>query len=194
MKPVIMVADDFFPDPDVMQYQVLNGEFENFVSPWDNVTYPGINKVLPFRVVERLHKRLGEILGAEIQPVATFARLTSKNTPAAPHKIHSDRVMANYSAHIYVSSEWPPGGGTSFWTHKTEGHMQTDDTDVDAVVRDMNSLDMWTRSHTCQGKFNRVVIHDARYWHCAEPIGGWGDNPSNGRVVITCFFNVKEKD
>lgn len=193
MKPVIATFDDFFDEPLVAQKEILDGNFENFVSPWDGVTYPGINQNLPDWVKEYVIERLSAIVGGPIAPVAIFARVTSAATGAAPHRIHSDRLMAEFSAHIYISGFWPEGAGTTFWTHVSEGHVHDDHTDVATITRDMHDASQWERSIACQGAFNRVLIHDASFYHSAEPVGGWGDSPQNGRVVVTCFFNKGSK-
>jgi hypothetical protein len=190
MKPIIATFDNFFKQAELAHEQIVNGVFSDFVSPWDGVTYPGINQNLPAWVQDYVLRRLEGITGEIVLPQAMFARVTSLQTGIAPHKVHSDKIMGEYSAHVYLSREWPAGAGTSFWNHVTEGVIHTDETNVPLVQADMNDESKWVRSLTCQGLFNRILIHDARYWHCAEPVGGWGDSPQNGRVVLTCFFNT----
>jgi hypothetical protein len=96
--------------------------------------------------------------------------------------------MGEYSLHVYLSKKWPEGAGTSFWRHPTQGDRHDDETDIDVIQADQNDISRWMRSFTVQGRFNRAVIHDASFWHCAEPVGGWGTDPHNGRLVHTTFF------
>lgn len=191
MRPVLAIFDGFFKDPARAHADIIGGDFGDFVSPWDSVKYPGINKGLPGWMMERVVERLEEVTAERVEPTAIFARVTSAATGNAPHRIHCDQVMGQYSAHVYLSKQWPDYAGTAFWNHKTEGQMLTDDTDVAQVMADSHLSDAWEKSFTCQGKFNRLLIHDSRLWHSAEPVGGWGDSPANGRVVLTCFFNTK---
>lgn len=191
MKPVLAVFDDFFYDADrVYNEVVVGGRFEPFVSPWDDVTYPGINKAIPAWIEDFMITRLEEVTGEHVDIQALFARVTSNLTGPAPHRIHSDKIMAQHSAHVYLSKEWPFGGGTSFWTHNIDGPFHDDNTDTEMVMRDSHDPDKWTMTMNCHGKFNRLLIHDARCWHSAEPVGGWGESPADGRVVLTCFFNT----
>lgn len=194
MRPSIAIFDDFLECPLVAREEILAGKFEDYQSPWDSVVYPDINKNLPDWVKEYVGRRLAQITGGTVEVHAMFARATTSKTPAAPHKIHSDKIMGQYSAHIYLSRDWPEGAGTSFWDHVTEGPKHTDETNVDVVVADANNASLWVPVFTAQGKFNRVILHDACYWHCAEPVGGWGDGLEDGRLVLTCFFSVAEVD
>jgi len=191
MKPVLLMADDFFPDPQSARERIVEGIFGDFTSPWDGVVYPGINRDIPESITDWLKMRLGLIVNGPIEPKAIFARVTTKNTGPAPHQIHCDTIMGMYSAHVYISTYWPEASGTSFWTHHSEGPKHTPATDLTRVLEDMNDVSRWTQTMVCQGKFNRLLVHDASFWHCAEPVGGWGENAEDGRVVLTCFFNTK---
>ena len=194
MKPVIAIYDNFFKKPENVYHDVVTaGKFEDFTSPADGVVYPGINQSIPEYVSDELLVRLSDILDDSITNPIVFARATHENTPPAPHYIHSDKIMADYSCHVYLSKVWPYGSGTAIWEHKTQGNKHTDETDVDTVINDMNSSDNWFHVKQCQGKFNRILMHDASLWHSAEPYGGWGESHLNGRVVLTCFFSVGSK-
>lgn len=191
MKTVLAIFDGFFKNHDSVFADVVErGRFEDFVSPWDDVKYPGINKALPLWVVDAFVSRLSDVVGEAVHIQAIFARLTSSDMGVAPHRIHCDKLMGQYSAHVYLSKEWPAFAGTAFWDHATEGAMQTDQTDVERVMSDSHLESAWRNSFTCQGRYNRLLIHDSRLWHSAEPAGGWGTTPTNGRVVLTCFFNT----
>lgn len=192
MKPVIAIFDEFFDNAEVVRTDVVAGRFEDVVNPVDGVVYPGINKDLPGYITSTIVSRLSEIVGAPVKPTAIFARVTTKSLKDAPHKIHSDRVMGQFSAHIYLSERWPTGAGTSFWVHPSQGERHDKLTDVDLVREDQNSPERWFPGPQVQGEFNRALLHDACLWHCAEPVGGWGTSEMDGRLVITCFFNVEE--
>jgi len=192
MRPVLAVFDGFFRDPEQVRRDILAGPFADVCNPVDGVSYPDINIEVPPYVSEYVVTRLEEIFSAKVNPKVIFARLTRATGRKAPHAVHSDRIMGQYSAHVYISREWPEGAGTSFWTHVTEGSRHDENTDIDLIAKDYNDLSQWEKTINCQGLFNRVLIHDACFWHCAEPIGGWGDSPENGRVVLTCFFDVVE--
>ena len=115
-----------------------------------------------------------------------FARATYAGL-AAENKIHSDLVMGSFAAHVYLSLDWPAGSGTSFWTNKLLGMRHTAGMDP-ATIRS-NSVEDWDRYLSAQAVFNRMLIHRGDAWHLAEPVGGWGSTPEDGRLVVTCFFD-----
>jgi len=168
---------------------LLEAPYEDYRSAWDGVTYPGINKTIPPLISRYLHKQLEGIVGFRIEPVVTFARVSTKSLAPAPHMIHSDTGMATHAALVYMSELWPDDAGTSFWRHRTEGAIQTPETNCALVQSHSNDLTQWERIGLTQGKFNRILTYDARLWHCAEPVGGWGTSAETGRLVLTCFFN-----
>lgn len=192
MKPTIAIFDDFFPDPERARQAIVSGQFVDVKNPIDGVVYPGINHQLPGWVEFFVLRRLSVVLNGPVTSKAMFARLTSSVTGPAPHQIHSDTIMGQYSAHVYLSREWPEGAGTSFWSHESEGFMHTEETDIAKISVDMHRREPWRNDLRCQGLFNRILIHDARYWHCAEPVGGWGSTPEDGRLVLTCFFDAEK--
>lgn len=193
MNPVIAIFDDFFSAPEFVREDIAAGEFVDHISEWDGVRYPGINKDIPEYVTKFVEERLGEMLHSNIAIQAIFARLTTKLLPEAPHKIHSDKIMSDFSAHVYLSKDWPTNGGTSFWFHKATGAYTHEDGMDETVAKDMNDVEKWAPVFLASGAFNRILVHDSRLWHCAEPVGGWGTNSIDGRLVLTCFFNAKRR-
>lgn len=188
MKSVIAMFDDFFDSPNEIFDRITACPHGEYQSIWDGVKYPGINEVVPIDIQEFIHQRLQEITDRKISIACTFSRAMLDGM-VAPHRIHSDKIMGQYSMHIYLSKEWPAESGTSFWTHKTEGNRHTHKTDVNIVDHDHDQFDQWTRNIVMLGKFNRAVIHDATLFHCAEPGIGWGKGPKDGRLVLTTFFS-----
>lgn len=188
MKPVLGVFDNFFDNYDRVFTEISFGQFREYLSPFDGVVYPGINDFIPRFVADEIERRLQALTGRDMFITAQFARLSLGGT-YAPHKIHSDKIMGQYSMHVYLSREWPHGSGTSFWQHKTEGCEHTDDTDVELIQRDQNDPTNWNQKYVIQGCANRALIHRSTAWHAAEPAGGFGSNPRDGRLVLTTFFS-----
>lgn len=188
MQPVLAVFDNFFDQFDRVYSEISRGHFREYLSPFDGVVYPGINDFIPRFVSDEIERRLQAITGRDVLVTAMFARL-SLGGVYAPHKIHSDKIMGQYSMHVYLSPHWPCGGGTSFWEHKTQGCEHNDDTDVEVIQRDQNDSSKWNQKYVIQARANRALIHRSTSWHAAEPAGGFGDNPRNGRLVLTTFFS-----
>jgi len=188
MKPHVVVLDDFFLNPQKMLSGVQEDGFSDIVSQWDGVTYPGICKLDWFS--NYMAERMNFMFGEKIEGVTCFARITSSAQKPAPNQIHPDTVMSQYACLIYLSEVWPEGSGTSFWEHKKQGRLHTELSNHEELQRDSNDRSKWTEYYRVQGKQNRALIYDSRLFHCAEPVGGFGHNAQDGRIVLTYFFNM----
>lgn len=192
MNPIISIYDDFFSNPAAVRSAVLAGEFADITNQADGVVYPGIS-VPPRAVQEELISGVTFIMlslnAGRVVPGSIFCRATYANM-VARNKIHSDVVMGTHAAHVYLSKEWPDGAGTTFFTNKTQGMRHTQDTDVDAV-RPNEPAD-WAKYCSVQAAYNRLLIHRGDAWHLAEPVGGWGTSPADGRLVATMFFTLEQ--
>jgi hypothetical protein len=188
MNPILHIDDSAFDDPQAVRREVLNGEFADVISPVDGISYPGICALIHWDVSQAFAAKIKEKMGVNISVCYMFARAMVEGKKA-PHKVHSDKIMGDYSAHVYLSRWWPREAGTSFWKHESEGQIHTDKTDLSKI--DLTELDRWTQYEFVPGKFNRLLIHHADFWHMAEPHEGWGDTPESGRLVLTCFFKVQ---
>ena len=190
MRPHIAVFDDFFTDPNSVLDNIILGEFSDVESPFDGVTYPA----LQLKPNVDLKPVIEKILGEKIFVVTTFARLTSSAQPAAPNQIHPDTVMSTHALLIYVSKDWAEGHGTSFWSHGKWGPSHDPRVqDNQELQRDSNDESKWLRKSLVQGAFNRALFYDSKLFHRAEPVGGFGSGPADGRIVLTCFFNILQK-
>lgn len=186
MKPVLAMFDNFFNEPKLILGAVRNCSYSDVVNPVDGVTYPGICLEVPELVRETFISQLSSLLGYNIEPNFIFARRMPEGVKN-PHQVHSDISMGKYSAHVYVNLLWPEGAGTGFYSHETEGHQQTFSTKIENLS--YSGFDKWSKTLFCQGKYNRCLIHDASFFHCAEPAEGFGQHKYNARTVLTCFFN-----
>jgi hypothetical protein len=189
MKPIFAMFNDFFKNPDTVIKAIYDVGFDQIVSPMDGITYSGIH-IINDANKEAFQGELALILGEEVIINSLFARVMYKDVGGAVNKIHSDKIMGEYACHVYLSRHWPIGAGTSFWSHNETGSDYHFDGKDELYDKDTNDLGKWTRVGFCQGFFNRILIHDSRLWHCAEPIGGWGETAKEGRLVLTCFFSI----
>ena len=186
MNPIISVTDQFFPSFPEARRALLDGVYEDIVNPVDGVVYPAIQRVLHAGLQRFVRHRLCHMVRREVQVTAMFSRAMFEGM-GAPNKIHSDRVMGRYAAHIYMSEAWPEGAGTSFWTNLEQGPEHHGEIDTSRIRP--NEMADWERYKLVQAAPNRCLVHDGHAWHLAEPIGGWGREPADARLVITCFFD-----
>lgn len=186
MNPVISIQDRAFRHVDAVRADVLAGKFADITSPLDGVVYPAIQKELPPEALVEFADGIAFLMGRRPTVKAAFARATYAGL-VATNKIHSDLIMGTYAAHVYLSHEWPDGAGTSFWSNKHVGMRHRPEIDPE-IIRPNEPAD-WERYLSVQAKYNRILIHRGDAWHLAEPVGGWGKTPEDGRLVLTCFFD-----
>lgn len=186
MHTHLAMFDGFFDEPEQVRQAILEREFVSVDNPVDKISYPNICLDVPLAVREAFVGRLSMISLRPVSAQFVFARLMLEGEEI-PHHVHSDRSMGDYSAHVYLSPTWPDGAGTGFYTHETEGHRECTET-VHANL-DFKSMDKWEKNLFCQGSFNRLLMHDSSFFHCAEPLNGFGKTKEDGRLVLTCFFN-----
>ena len=188
-SPIITIQPGVFPNAFSIREDILACSFENITSDVDGVTYPGICLNLPDRVKQEFITRIEEYTGHTVEVKTMFARAMLA-TEISPHKVHSDDSMGQYSAHVYLSIDPPKESGTAFFDHATEGKFNKYNTDIEKI--DHKSFNNWTQYDFCPGHYNTLLVHRSEYWHCALPTTGWGISPRNGRLVLTCFYNIKE--
>lgn len=156
------------------------GDVEN---PYDGVTYPLINWTLPGEVAEEVSARLGAV------PNSLFLRMSPKGVHC-PHPVHHDLSMGKFSMMLYLFEH---GGfaGTGFVAHKKTGVMFAPENENIArlVGRDCAEPDSWLIISHAQAKENRMITFPAGLFHCALPIGGFGTDPTNARIVLTAFYD-----
>jgi hypothetical protein len=184
MNPIIGVYDNFFAVPEAQRSRVNMGTFEDVEH--QDITYPLICKNLDPLTRAIFVGKLEDYLGAKVHSPTVFAR----KMPAGvriPNWIHTDSAMGTHSAHVYLSPEWPAGTGTGFYTHATEGYRPSKFTNHREVQA--RSFDNWSRYLLVEGKYNRLLVHKADHFHCAEPVEGFGVGDQE-RLVLTCFFTL----
>ena len=182
-----MIVDGFLDTFDDLKAHAMAVDYTGVTNPADGILYPDITADIPVEVVDEVQFRLNKVIGRPVTINTIFMRLTSSNTHGAPHQAHTDTIMGNYTMLLYLQ-DGP--GGTSFVKHKETG-MVTDPMtpyELEAWQRDTNIPEAWEITEMVEMKENRANIIPANLFHRAEPVGGFGDDVSNGRIVLTAFF------
>lgn len=187
MIPTLFYADSFPVVTGIREQILAHSTFKPYQSPHDGVIYPGIAENIPANVKRIFQAEIETCLHLAIDTVVIFSRIMSAGM-AVPHRVHSDRIMAEFSAHLYLSTEFTEGSGTGFFRHKIFGDRHTAET-IDSEVRP-NSPEDWQEYARIPARFGRLLIHDATLWHCAFPLEGFGQAPEDSRMVLTAFFNI----
>jgi hypothetical protein len=102
---------------------------------------------------------------------------------------------------LYLNRETHCRGGTEIVRFRNEelgeggGDMEygpTDEYGVEIWKEYTNDQYAWERVNICEMKPNRAFIFDSRLMHRAAPIGGFGSNAQDGRLVLTVFFDLPQ--
>lgn len=188
-------TDNFLNKFDKFREHLLSLDFKGEVNPEDGVLYPDISSNIPDYVLEELRNFVRTKFDVE-KYNTPFIRRSLKDTPV-PHQSHSDRIMGSHSLMFYLSKDKdiPKGSGTGLVKHIETGIIKDTGGIISQIAfKDTNCPDKWELYKLIEMRQNRVSIFDADLWHRAEPIGGFGDSTSNGRLVLTWFFTGKEKE
>lgn len=179
------VFDNFLSFYDELKEYSLIADFKDEVNEVDGVVYPQICKELPRNIERELISRLKHVFG-NVSRYKMFMRKSPEGV-SVPHVAHTDISMGKYSAMLYLNND---NGGTAFLKHVQTGIMYSpgDPDYLKPVVRDQNDQDKWQVMDMVQMQENRCAIFDAGYFHCATPVGGFGQG-QNSRTVLTCFFD-----
>lgn len=183
-----MIIDNFLASFAALKTYAQSIEYDGITNPEDGVTYPDVNGKIPGFVFDQIQDCLDFMFHKDVLIRSMFLRLTALNTSGAPHQAHTDSVMGDYTLLLYLN-DGP--GGTSLVRHKETG-MDVDPGDDAELLRvwqrDTNVPDAWEITEMIEMKENRANIIESHLMHRAEPPGGFGVDPRDGRIVLTAFF------
>lgn len=174
-----VIYDDFLPNFSEWRSWADTLKFPPVVNEVDGVTYPGICTAVP---TFGMRKLLAAVMGREVQLNALFLRLSLAGV-SVPHQAHHDAVMGDFSLMLYMNRAEHCRGGTSLIEH-VDG-----EPDVATWERDTNVPEKWRVISLAQMRPNRAFIFRSNLWHRAEPLGGFGADATDGRLVLTAFYS-----
>lgn len=187
MKPHSIIIDDFLEDFDGWRNWADTCDYTSITNPRDGLAYEGIFTQVPTYGVQR---RLSLILGAEARIRTIFLRLSLLGMKA-PHQAHTDAIMGQYSMMLYLNRPQHCEGGTALVRHYTGLDSNPANEEQEALwKRDTNDRAMWHVYSMCEMKSNRAFIFRADLMHTALPYGGFGVDATDGRLVMTAFFDL----
>lgn len=187
MMKRVTVKDNFLPTE---LFKTFNSwarlqDYAGVRNPVDGVWYPDIVVNIPEEIVQEV--RSGIAGNVWIHHIVL--RLTTLNTSSIPHQAHNDAVMSEYTFVLYMQDG---EGGTSLVRHKETGmdaHIK-DDEALAIWARDTNIPDAWEIHHMMPMKANRAVWYPSEYMHRAEPVGGFGQDASDGRIGLIAWLSI----
>lgn len=187
-----LVSEDVFSNhEDIYDWVRYQAEFEDLKGP-DGVVYPDVCQHVPGFMVNKIGGMLAELFRSEMVCNLAFFRRSMEGVKA-PNLVHSDLEMGAVSVMYYLTPDdlSPDTYGTAFMTHKQTGMFRhpANDVELAALHADQNDLTKWERAGFVAGVANRMAVFDAGMLHLAEPVGGFGKNKDDARVVMTAFFS-----
>lgn len=194
-----LILDSFLDDFEEFRKHAITRSYAGVTNPSDNVFYPDISIDIPINIQDEIMGKLYVAMspyiekGQYLHPRVMFMRL-SKEGVHVPHQAHTDAVMGQYTFLLYLNAKEDCKGGTTVLKHK-DGMDRDPKTPDQAAVwkRDMNIYNQWEIVGNCEMQPNRGFIIRSELFHRAEPPGGFGNSNNNGRLVLTCFFDVAGK-
>ena len=179
--------DDFLEFPDRLVKFAKECEFKDEINPIDGVVYPHICKDIPENILnDVLFNLTYKVLAREPVNPLCFLRM-SPDGVSCTHTFHTDNCMGGYSMMIYLQDE--PKAGTGFAQHIKTGAMSSIHEDLSQTIEDCNDESKWVIYKRFEMKKNKAIIFDSQLFHVALPIGGFGLDQSDSRIVFTCFFS-----
>lgn len=166
-------------------------DYSGEVNPVDGVEYPDVSSDVPDEIKEYVVQKLLETTGLRLKINTIFWRLTTEETPTAPHQAHTDSSMGRFTFILYMQ-DGPEGAGTALVKHKTTGGLDQDpwtNAEFDVWKRDMNDYDAWVIKKLFPMEANKAVLYHSKLMHRAEPVGGFGKDVTDGRLVLTAFLD-----
>jgi hypothetical protein len=129
---------------------------------------------------------LVEAFGAlepDLKPVMTFLR-KSPEGQSEPNFIHSDASMGKVTGIYYMNPDPAPGDGTAFWMLNRTGARGGEWSDeVRAAAK---THEGWTRWHTAEARFNRLVVFPADWFHSRGLFYNYGTGET-ARLIQVVF-------
>jgi hypothetical protein len=161
-------------------------EFKDIENAADGVIYPLICDDIPEEVRNDTLWMLGSVIHRKPRDVTMFMRMSPKGVEC-PHIFHNDSSMGKYSMMLYLENN--ESAGTGMAVHRATRHVRPDNEYIDTYIKDQNNTEKWEVYEQSTMKENRAVIFESSLFHCALPVGGYGQNQSDSRIVFTCFFS-----
>ena len=184
-----MIFDDFL-HPETfaaLRDYADSAEFVDEVNEADGVSYPLICKTIPTAIAAEILANLHAYGKRKPENVTMFMRLSPEGVPV-PHQAHHDGVMGDYSLMLYLNRSEHCQGGTELLTHKETGLVAGDGNNAAIIERDQNNAEAWESSGLCDMVPNRAFLFESHLVHRAAPVGGFGSDQRDARLVLTVFF------
>lgn len=159
------ILDNVLVDPDEHVEEILSGDFVDYPDG------PYVFKNIQDRRGDQFHDFL-EVHYPKLDIIFNFARQSPLNQEE-PNFIHTDEMMGNVTALLYLNKEHPKEYGTTLYK-VLEGNERSYDPD-----------------YIYRATYNSALIFDSTIPHSRNIFDNFGVG-DNSRLVQVAFLNVKE--
>lgn len=197
----VIIVDDFYDDPLLIRNRILAQATWDFTKR----AYSGFNSLERFEQ-DYARETISNIMGVEIQlqnnQLFGVARITPEGNYDRGY-IHIDRLDWNGIVYLNPEGLYPESNGTCIWQHKETGVLEcskdldevrktfkTFDKTVGGSVEETRDTSKWDLVLKIDGKFNRLALINAKLWHSAEPMNGFGSTKEDCRLVQIFSFSL----
>lgn len=157
----LAIVDNFLNDPESHLQKILNGDFFDIVDG-SNV----FKNIQPLDLSDEFCSKLVSTIGYGV-PTYNFARLSPFGQDE-PNFIHSDEMMGDLTAILYLSKNEFPGDGTTMY----------DEEDNPSCI--------------VNAKFNRLILFNSRARHARNIFDNFGSSVLDSRLIQVCFIKVNK--
>lgn len=180
-----MVIDDFLSDFPVIRRWADHATYENPTNPYDALGYHGIATECP---ADSLLRSLQRWFHPGVKLVHSMVRLSIEGCPV-PYQAHADSFMGSrFTAIVYLNRPEHCRGGTALLRHIESGAVK--ESDGKAWKDDENDPDAWEVLSLCPMQTNRAFCYRSDLLHRSEPLGGFGTDARDGRLVLIGLFDL----
>jgi hypothetical protein len=191
----VIVADDFYDDPDAVREEALRQTMRRFDKSWYNT----IHQCVPAsRFTEEARVKLSELTGRELDRDAFYSHCGGdaqgwncayhaklRENWLAPNSCdihnHSNLGAEAWSGLVFLDRHGGSDTGTSFWLRRSTGSCAEDTWMYDARPGKFKLLT------TVPAAYNRAVLFSAPLLHRGE--SGYGFDITTARLFQTFFFS-----
>lgn len=177
----VRVFDGFVPDPAAYRAEALSREFRSYEFPDEQGKPYYFHGIFIPTEPTPVTSKLCDLFPAAI-PTLTFFR-KSPLGQEEPHFIHTDIDMGDWSAILYLNPTPPEGDGTSFWTHKATGAIESP-IPHERSKEGRTALGWDLRQHV-PAKFNRLILFPSSFFHSRAIPENWGEGDEARLTQVT---------
>ena len=192
IKCSYLVIDNFYSNPDDTRKFILTQEFKIRGNYPGKITISFADENTRDCIQKYISAFAGKIIRFEMGNDNTNYNGSFQYTTSRDRSwIHTDS-WNNWAAVLYLTPNAPESSGTGLYKYK-DGTKSSDNLSkqkIDEIDEDNQDLTKWTLVDRIGNVYNRMVIFNAKQYHCS--LDYFGTNKENGRLFQVFFFSTEK--